>query len=775
MKAQKRRPFDFTASADGAAPAPAPVEMADSEGGSPPATVKQTYTPAPTSFGSHPAPVKERAAWWLWLAAFAVSVLWAVAPIAYAVGYRREIAPLNYDPFAILVFALLAVGPVALVWIAAWVIRQGMKLSEEVRRTRELAQRMLAPAALASAEAGSAVQAVRVQIDHAAAAATEAREVMLALREVLSEETQRLAEAAAGSARTAAELARTLGTERDEMNQLAGKLDAQSVSVTDAITRQARMVAEAADLAETQLREAESVLSARAADLAAAAGEASDAGRVASEDLARQVARLETAGAGVTEQMRVVEEGLSQQRAALVSIVHALRADQEDFAAQAESRAAQLSEFVAQARMSAAEVGDVSAQGAEALSQLIGSSVGQMGDLTEAVRREWESLSAGAADTMARLAESAAQERQGVEQELRASIETLSAAAEEARKATQAHADAARQRVDQLNEAAFEAHQKADTIFEARLNDARDLIEQSAMMVEQAGAKTAQRLEEGVQAARDTLAELERLMAEVDSRAEQLPAESQRRAEEVKAAVEQGMDELLTTARKAAEETQAIDAAFQDRVRRNYDMLSEAVRVMGVVSGAPTTAPPLRPLRPEPRTAEEAGLRPRLRLTPTASDEEFRNVFETAGGKAAEPAEDLSWTDILSSMDGDDADAEALTERMVHEISAMGIDPAALLPKARIDEIAAAVQTKDVEGAREVVKRLAPAAIRRLVRRLFSDVQMRGQAERFLKRFNGMLEEAAGQDREGFLTRALLSSDGGRAWLLLDAAAGDLA
>jgi hypothetical protein len=104
----------------------------------------------------------------------------------------------------------------------------------------------------------------------------------------------------------------------------------------------------------------------------------------------------------------------------------------------------------------------------------------------------------------------------------------------------------------------------------------------------------------------------------------------------------------------------------------------------------------------------------------------------------------------------------------------MGIDPAALLPRGRIDEIAVAVQTRDAQGAREIVRRLAPAAIRRLVRRLFSDAAMRGQSDRFLQRFSGMIEEAADRDRGGLLVATLLASDGGRAWLLLDAAAGDL-
>ncbi|NBB17531.1 polar localization protein TipN, partial [Caulobacter sp. SLTY] len=179
----------------------------------------------------------------------------------------------------------------------------------------------------------------------------------------------------------------------------------------------------------------------------------------------------------------------------------------------------------------------------------------------------------------------------------------------------------------------------------------------------------------------------------------------------------------------------------------------------------------------ETPTAREAGLRPRLRLTPTATDEEFRSVFETASARAPaepEPEGRWSWKDLLSGIDGDDSDAEGLAERLLTEIEGMGIDPGALLPRGRIDEIAAAIQTRDYGGAREVVRRLAPAAIRRLVRRLFSDASLRGQTERYLRRFTAMLDEAAERDRGGMVVASLLSSDAGRAWLLLDAAHGDL-
>src|ERR1700710_1857563 len=118
------------------------------------------------------------------------------------------------------------------------------------------------------------------------------------------------------------------------MSLLVSDLDAQATGVTDAIARHARMVAEASALAETQIREAEAALTARAADLAAAAGEASDAARVAGEDLGRQVIRLETAGQGVGDQVRAIEESLTEQRTALINVSHDLRANHEAFSAQ---------------------------------------------------------------------------------------------------------------------------------------------------------------------------------------------------------------------------------------------------------------------------------------------------------------------------------------------------------------------------------------------------------------------------------------------------------
>ena len=78
-------------------------------------------------------------------------------------------------------------------------------------------------------------------------------------------------------------------------------------------------------------------------------------------------------------------------------------------------------------------------------------------------------------------------------------------------------------------------------------------------------------------------------------------------------------------------------------------------------------------------------------------------------------------------------------------------------------------------GAREVVKRLAPAATRRIGRRLASDEAVRRQARVYVRRYQTLVDDAVVRDPEGFLMATLLGDEAGRLFLLLDAAAGDQA
>ena len=120
-------------------------------------------------------------------------------------------------------------------------------------------------------------------------------------------------------------------------------------------------------------------------------------------------------------------------------------------------------------------------------------------------------------------------------------------------------------------------------------------------------------------------------------------------------------------------------------------------------------------------------------------------------------------------------DDEALGERITQAIRRMGVDPNALLPRSRVEEAAAAFQDREPDRARQIVRRVAPAAVRSVSRRVLSDAELKGDAERYVRQTSQQLAEAAREDGEGYAVLSRLATDAGRAFLLLDAAVGDLA
>ncbi len=769
-------------------PDPVPAVEMSVPAGKPPAPFELSSPPAvKTTPASKQASSSGRQAY---LIAGVASALW-IGGVASWAAYEVGAGGADLDPLRLAIYVLIALAPAGLAIMLAHALRQGAGLVAETRRAREMAEALVAPTALAAQQTGEVLQSLRSDIDHAALAAERARNDMALLREALAQETVRLNEAAETAGRTARRLTENLGREREEMTKLGVHLDSQSAGVIDAVERQSRMVADASDLAQAQLREAEAALAARAADLAAAAGEAQDAARVAADDLARQTIRLETAGSGVAEQIQSVEEGLGQQRAALVTTAYQLRTDQEDFSAQVESQRAQLIEQLSATRTVAADLDQTSQSSAEALRELVEAATDQFRALVDMSQREADGFDAATKISLDRFESLAAEARDALMEETRRALEQMRATAEDSRAAAADAAEQARLRTDRLGEALFDAAQKSDQAADARIDDARRIVNETAGLVEQTGERAVARIEGLLDRLSAALSEVDTAIADVDERAARLPEEARARAESIRATVEDGLASLAAASKKAADETEALDLGFQDRVRRNYDMLTETVRLMGVVSGDGATArrrdpqpePERRPpppavedraeSRPAPRSKERAfGLRGRLRLEPTDA--------------SPPPAEDrLDWNDLVADdpaaetpLDLDTpslppAEAEALSERVAAAIRRMGVDPNALLPRSRVEEAARAVDRGDTDGARHIVRRVAPAAVRSVSRRVLSDPELRADAERYVR---GFAQELAASARAGDsgAVHSRLASDSGRAYMLLDAAVGDL-
>ena len=141
------------------AAAEAPVEAAPARPVAPP------FAPSPPS----PARKRPRRASDapVWLAAAFVSILWGLAPIAFAIGYRQGKAPFDYDPFVLLVLGGMALGPAGLVWVAARLWVEARRLRGESERAARLADEMVAPAVAAGIRAGEIATGLEAEIARA--------------------------------------------------------------------------------------------------------------------------------------------------------------------------------------------------------------------------------------------------------------------------------------------------------------------------------------------------------------------------------------------------------------------------------------------------------------------------------------------------------------------------------------------------------------------------------------------------------------------------------
>ena len=748
----------------------------------------------------------------LWGLATFASLLWACGLAAFALGAQSDLTALTYEPFRIVVLIFLALFPTGLIFATAFALRNAAILSRQADRAAQLADTLMAPAASAAAQTGDLVAALREQVDHAVRAVRLAHADVSELSSQLKAETDRLAEAATSARSAAQSITQSLAHERESMTALSQSLGLQSSSIIEAVDRQARMVADASDLAQTQLREAEASLAASTGAVVTAAADVADVARTAAEDLDRQTVRLETAGSGVSDQVRSVEEGLSQQRAGLVSAALSLRADQEDFAIHIENQRAQLTEALSITRVATVDLGETSARGIDVLRDIVVSAQEHFHAVHGAAENERTAFETRIHATLSNISVMAADARDDLVDETRRALEQLNTSAEDAKRAADQASQTAQMRVDRLNESIFEASKKADEVFDTRFAAARRLIEESADLIGEAGDHTAQKLDASFAHTRQTIAEVNEALNDLASGADQLPTIAQARIVEIRQSVEDGINAMLEAARKASQETEAVDTAFQERVKRNYDMLTEAVRLMGVISGdqslpqaaepAPRerdygrAAPPAR-RSPEPPPVQPSVTRPRLLpLSVPASEIRPSPAPAPRAAQSARAVQDgWSWRELLGGMEGRDRPAtpspaatqpqttvepphdpefDSLDDLMIAEVSAMGVDAASLLGRARIEEVIGAIMAEDNEGARLVVRRVAPAAIRRLGRRLLSDAPLRQQANDFATFYDQQINMALlGKDVVNGLNE-VLASDSGRAYLLLDAALSDL-
>ena len=230
----KKRPLNFQAPSFAEAGPPPMVEEGHSLG-MPPVPAPEVpqpqpepaLLPDPSRFASQPqkrvqTPARkvEPAMKHIYLLALVATVLWAGGLVAYTIGLRERVGPFEAEPFAIVILAVLGLAPLGLIWVGAYALRQGARLMAEVNRLEALSNDMLAPAAMAAAEVGSAVQAIRKEIQSAVSAADAVLELALQHAERLPFAAEVLHQARGGVRRAGGHLDQPVALQHQQVLQM---------------------------------------------------------------------------------------------------------------------------------------------------------------------------------------------------------------------------------------------------------------------------------------------------------------------------------------------------------------------------------------------------------------------------------------------------------------------------------------------------------------------------------------------------------------------------
>ncbi|WP_421787417.1 hypothetical protein [Hyphobacterium sp.] len=510
-----------------------------------------------------------------WYVFFGITaaLIWTAGTIAYLVAYAGidVLDPLaRHSPAQLAGLAIFALGPAILFIMAALIIRELRQTVDRTRGVQAALARLAAPAEVAEAEVRSLSGAISGEIDRINSSLESALARLAAMEEVIRHHADTLEQSAGDARQRAEDLLQTLRGERERLQHVSDSMDDKAALIATAISEQSRMIAAAAELAGETATDAERRVR-DSADALAGAGQAiADSAQSAAGKVDARVAELRDLSGQLENRTEQLEDAYKRHKTRLGEAGESLREEQEKIAAALDFHRAELEIMSKTAREGADALNDAAKQGA-----------GTFSDTVEAALVRARRM---AADVHA--------EADKASEAHRKALEDLQAASDNARKASQAAGEALEEqsrlvaaRIEDINEKSFDAARKADESFAARLKEAEKLTSRAALAADEAAESVKRRLETVLTAARDESAAIEREIEKLADKLAELPASAQLRAKEASDALRNGLEGLNAAALAAAEEAQEIDAAFQARIRQNYELLSDFMLKMGSVAG----------------------------------------------------------------------------------------------------------------------------------------------------------------------------------------------
>ncbi len=604
-------------------------------------------------------------AWLIWIGN-SFGLLWLGAAGAFLWGYLglQSLDSLTQFGFGQLTgLAAFVLTPALLFIMCGLMAREIARNSANTDRVEDAIHRLADPAAYTEGQVRNLATAVSGEVERINSAMDSALARLAAMEEVINHHAETL-EQSAGDAHTRTEtLLGGLRKERLRLSEVSESLDDKAALIAAAISDQSKMVAAAAELAASQANDTEQKILASVETLNDASVKISDRGQMVSTKIAERIENLGEMSDTLKERAENLDAAYVKHRKRLNDAGEALRQEQEKIAAARDCHRADLDTMVTTARDGAEALNSATTDGSAAFRDAVEDALSRSRDLAGDIRKESEHAAREHESALARLVASA--------QEAKSISEAAIAAIED-------QAETVANKVQQANEAAYEAANRSDQAFEMRLAEAEKLTAKASRAADDAAESVRRRLEAVLASARAETQTVERQVETMTERLDELPGLARDRAQDAADALRRGLEGLNAAAMAAAEEAQEIDAAFQARIRQNYELLSDFMLRMGSVAGG-RRAPELglnevpSPLPRRPRNSDADTASPSAdndAVTPSTDDMHrpltgIKSSTEPSNAENSVGFPELDnqnsrkdpgwrWKDLLSSMPEDD-------------------------------------------------------------------------------------------------------------------------
>jgi len=510
--------------------------------------------------------------WLIWMGNI-FALLWVGGAAGYVVGFQNDatlstLGNLTYTQMAGLSVFILA--PALLFIMCGFLARELVRSAHSSRRVDLAIRRLASPARHAELEVHSLSSAVTGEVERINSALESALARLAAMEEIITHHADTL-EQSAGDARDRTEgLLKGLRKERLRLGEVSESLDDKAALIAAAISDQSKMVAAAAELAASQANDSERRIQASIEGLADASSTMSESGDMVADKLNVRAAGLRDLSNSLTERSQDLDTAYTTHCQRLNDAGEALRKEQEKIAAALDFHRAELDVMATTARGGADALNEAATTSATAFQESVDTAFKRSSELASQIRRESEHAAREHETSLSRLV-AAAQEAKSISN---AAIDAI-----------EEQADVIADKVERTNEAAFDAARRSDESFDIRLSEAEKLTARASQAADDAAESVRRRLEAVLASARAETQTVERHIDTMTDRLNELPVMARDRSQEAADTLRRGLEGLNSAALTAAEEAQEIDAAFQSRIRQNYELLSDFMLHMGTVAG----------------------------------------------------------------------------------------------------------------------------------------------------------------------------------------------